>query len=165
MNYAQILDCDVANGLGWRISLFVSGCSLHCPGCFNSQAWDFHYGKPFTKEAQDKIIELLTPDYVRGLSLLGGNPTELSNEKDLVPFVKRVKMERPVKDIWMWSGHTWEQLVERNDELLPLCDVVIEGPFIQEKKDLTLAFRGSSNQRIIDVKKSLESGKIVEIKL
>lgn len=165
MNYAQILDCDVANGLGWRISLFVSGCSLHCPGCFNSQAWDFHYGKPFTKEAQDKIIELLAPDYVRGLSLLGGNPTEPSNEKDLVPFLKRVKMERPVKDIWMWSGHTWEQLVERNDELLPLCDVVIEGPFIQEKKDLTLAFRGSSNQRIIDVKKSLESGNIVEIKL
>lgn len=165
MNYAQILDCDVANGLGWRISLFVSGCSLHCHGCFNSQAWDFYYGKPFTKEAQDKIIELLTPDYVRGLSLLGGNPTEPSNEKDLVPFVKRVKMERPDKDIWMWSGHTWEQLVERNDELFPLCDVVIEGPFIQEKKDLTLAFRGSSNQRIIDVKKSLESGKIVEIKL
>ena len=95
MNYAQILDCDVANGLGWRISLFVSGCSLHCPGCFNSQAWDFHYGKPFTKEAQDKIIELLTPDYVRGLSLLGGNPTELSNEKDHSKNLSRSPLSEP----------------------------------------------------------------------
>ena len=168
MNYASILDCDVANGLGWRISLFVSGCTLHCPGCFNSQAWDFKYGKLFTKHTEDKIIELLAPDYVKGLSLLGGNPTELENEEELIPFCKRVKMTYPDKDIWMWSGHTYEQLIERNDQLLPLCDVLIEGPFIQEKKDLTLPFRGSSNQRILDVKKKTyneeKSGYIYDVR-
>lgn len=166
MNYSQILNCDVANGLGWRVSLFVSGCSIRCPGCFNQQAWDFNYGKPFGVSAQNKILELLMPDYIRGLSILGGNPTEKENEYELIRFVERVRSYyEDRKDIWLWSGHTWEQLMERKSELVPLCDVLVDGPFIEEKKDLTLPFRGSSNQRIIDVKKSLESGKIAEVAL
>lgn len=166
MNYAQILDCDVANGLGWRVSLFVSGCSLHCPGCFNEKAWNFNYGKPFGISAQNKILELLMPDYIRGLSILGGNPTDKENEYELTRFVERVRSYyEDRKDIWLWSGHTWEQLMERKSELVPLCDVLVDGPFIEAQKDLTLPFRGSSNQRIIDVKKSLESGKVVEMAL
>lgn len=166
MNYAAIYDCDSANGLGWRVSLFVSGCSLHCPGCFNQQAWDYNYGKPFGISAQNKILELLMPDYIRGLSILGGNPTEKENEYELTRFVERVRSYyEDRKDIWLWSGHTWEQLMERKSELVPLCDVLVDGPFVEEKKDLTLPFRGSSNQRIIDVKKSLESGKIAEVTL
>lgn len=166
MNYAQILDCDSANGLGWRVSLFVSGCSLHCPGCFNQKAWDYGYGKPFGCAAQNKILELLMPDYIRGLSILGGNPTDKENEYELTRFVERVRSYyEDRKDIWIWSGHTWEQLMESKDELVPLCDVLVDGPFIEAQKDLTLPFRGSSNQRIIDVKKSLESGKIVEVAL
>ena len=161
MNYAQILDCDVANGLGWRVSLFVSGCSLHCPGCFNQEAWDYNYGKPFGCAAQNKILELLMPDYIRGLSILGGNPTDKENEYELIRFVERVRSYyEDKKDIWIWSGHTYEQLIEAKDELIPLCDVLVDGPFIQEKKDLTLPFRGSSNQRIIDLKKTRETGKI-----
>lgn len=162
LKYAQILNCDSANGVGWRISLFVSGCTLHCKGCFNSQAWDFKYGKLFTKDTEDKIIELLAPDYVKGLSLIGGNPTEPENEVDLIPFCKKIKIVYPQKDIWIWSGHTFEQLLERKDELIPICDVLVDGPFVEEKKDLTLPFRGSSNQRILDIKKSLETGKPVE---
>jgi len=166
MNYSQILDCDVANGLGWRVSLFVSGCSLHCPGCFNKQAWDYEYGKPFGIGAQNKVLELLMPDYIRGLSILGGNPTDKENEEELIRFVERVRSYyEDRKDIWIWSGHTWEQLMERKDELVPLCDVLVDGPFVEAQKDLTLPFRGSSNQRIIDIKKSLESGKVVEITL
>lgn len=161
MNYASILDADVANGLGWRVSLFVSGCSLHCPGCFNREAWDYNYGKPFGVAAQNKILELLMPDYIRGLSILGGNPTDKENEYELIRFVERVRSYyEDKKDIWIWSGHTYEQLVEAKDELIPFCDVLVDGPFIQEKKDLTLPFRGSSNQRIIDLKKTRETGKL-----
>ena len=166
INYSNIKPIDTANGSGCRVSLFVSGCSLHCPGCFNSEAWDYSYGKPFGISAQNKILELLMPDYIRGLSILGGNPTEKKNEPDLIRFVERVRSYyEDRKDIWIWSGHTWEQLMENKDELVPLCDVLVDGPFIEEKKDLTLPFRGSSNQRIIDVKRSLESGKIIEVAL
>lgn len=166
LNYAQILDCDSANGLGWRVSLFVSGCSLHCPGCFNQKAWNYEYGKPFGCAAQNKILELLMPDYIRGLSILGGNPTDKENEYELTRFVERVRSYyEDRKDIWIWSGHTLEQLMENKDELIPLCDVLVDGPFIEAKKDLTLPFRGSSNQRIIDIKKSLESGKPVLLDL
>ena len=161
MRYASILDADVANGLGWRVSLFVSGCSLHCPGCFNQQAWDFCYGKPFTISTQNKILKLLHPEHISGLSLLGGNPTEKENEIELVPFVKRVKDYYPNKDIWIWSGHTFEQLIENKDELLPLCDVLVDGPFIEKQKDLTLPWRGSSNQRVIDIQASLKAGSVV----
>lgn len=148
MHYCKILDYDVANGLGWRVSLFVSGCSLHCPGCFNQRAWDFNCGKPFTVGTQNKILELLKPDHIRGLSLLGGNPTEPENEEELIPFVKRVKQFYPDKDIWLWTGHTMEELVPRKDKLIWLCDVVIDGRFEDDKKDPSLAFKGSSNQRM-----------------
>lgn len=153
MYYSQILDCDIANGLGFRVSLFVSGCSLHCKGCFNSEAWNYKFGKPFTISTQNKILELLHPDYIAGLSLLGGNPTDPENEEDLIPFVKRVKQYYPNKNIWVWSGHTLEELQKRDDELIKYCDILVDGPFIEEKKDLTLPFRGSSNQRIIDLHK------------
>ena len=148
MNYAKILDCDVANGLGWRVSLFVSGCKLHCKGCFNQCAWDFKFGKEYTQETEDKIVKLLDRPYISGLSLLGGNPTEPENEPQLIKLCRRVSGLYPMKDIWMWTGHTMEELKARSDQLVPLCDVVIEGPFIEEKKDLTLEWRGSSNQRI-----------------
>ena len=160
MNYMKILDCDVANGLGWRISLFVSGCTLHCPGCFNKGAWDFCSGKPFTVGTQNKILELLKPDHIQGLSLLGGNPTEPENERELVPFVKRVKAYYPDKDIWMWTGHTMEQLREMKSKLPDLVDVIIDGPFVEAEKDPSLVFKGSSNQ-VIWVK---AGGKFVQVK-
>ena len=156
LHYSAIYNCDIANGIGWRVSLFVSGCSLHCKGCFNSEAWDFKFGKEFTKKTEDKIVELLKPDYIRGLSLLGGNPTEPENEPDLIRLCKRVKKEFPDKDIWMWTGHVIEDLVKKNDKLVPLCDVIVDGPFIEEKKDLALPWRGSSNQRVINVREFLE---------
>lgn len=149
MRYSAIYDCDLANGLGWRVSIFVSGCSIHCKGCFNSQTWDFGFGKEYTKKTEDKIIELLNRPYIRGLSILGGNPTELENEPDLIHLCERVKKELPEKDIWMWTGHIYEELKSKNDKLIDLCDVIIDGPFIEEKKDLTLKWRGSSNQRIL----------------
>ena len=149
MFYSQILDCDVANGLWWRVSLFVSGCSLHCKGCFNSETWNFKFGKEYTQATEDKILELLNRPYIRGLTLLGGNPTEPENEPDLIKLCQRIKNELPTKDIWMWTGHIYEELKSKNDKLIDLCDVIIDGPFIEEKKDLTLKWRGSSNQRIL----------------
>lgn len=152
LKYTKILNCDIANGPGFRVSLFVSGCSLHCKGCFNPQAWDFNCGQPFSIKVQNKILELLKPDYIKGLSILGGNPTEPQNEPELIEFVKRVKQFFPNKDIWLWSGHTYEELLARNDELLKYCDVLIEGPFIESLKDYTIPWRGSTNQRIINLK-------------
>ena len=148
MNYSALYDCDLANGDGWRVSLFVSGCSLHCKGCFNSQAWSFNCGREYTRATEDKIIQLLDRPYIRGLSILGGNPTEPQNEQDLVKLCKRVKKELPGKDIWLWTGHTMEELTDRNDRLIPLCDVVVEGRFVEELKDPSLKWRGSSNQRV-----------------
>lgn len=149
MRYSAIYNCDLANGLGWRVSIFVSGCSIHCKGCFNSQTWDFDFGKEYTKKTENKIIELLNRPYIRGLSILGGNPTEPVNEPDLIHLCERIKKELPEKDIWMWTGHIYEELKSKNDKLIDLCDVIIDGPFIEEKKDLTLKWRGSSNQRIL----------------
>lgn len=163
MNYMRILDCDIANGPGWRISLFVSGCTIHCKGCFNQHTWDFCSGKPFTKETENKILELLNRPYIRGLSILGGNPTEPQNEEELVKLCKRVKEELPNKDIWVWSGSTYEELLARGSKLLDVCDVLVDGPFIEEFRDVTLKFRGSSNQKLIDLKKSKKCGKIVRI--
>ena len=153
MNYMRILDCDIANGPGWRISLFVSGCTIHCKGCFNQHTWDFCAGKPYTKHTEDKIIELLNRPYIRGLSILGGNPTEPQNEEELVKLCKRIKAELPDKDIWVWSGSTYEELLAKDDELIKVADVLVDGPFIEELKDVTLRFRGSSNQRIIELYK------------
>ena len=151
MNYAGIKKVDIANGPGVRVSLFVSGCRNHCRGCFNPETWDFSYGEPFTKETEDEIIKALRPSWIQGLSILGGEPTEEENEAALIPFLKRVREELPDKDIWLYSGYTWEML--QNEEILKLVDVLVDGPFLLEQKDAGLAFRGSRNQRIIHLKK------------
>ncbi|MBO6268757.1 MAG: anaerobic ribonucleoside-triphosphate reductase activating protein [Clostridium sp.] len=151
MNYGTIKKVDVANGPGVRVSLFVSGCRNHCIGCFNPETWDFDYGKPFTRETEEEIIEALRPSWIQGLSILGGEPTEEENEKVLIPFLKRVRAELPEKDIWLYSGYTWEML--QGEEILQLVDVLVDGPFLQEQKDAGLAFRGSRNQRIIRLEK------------
>lgn len=173
MNYAEIKNCDIANGEGIRVSLFVSGCTHHCKNCFNSEAWDFEYGQPFTEEIEDKILEYLSPDYVDGLSLLGGEPFEPQNQQALLPFLKKVKEKYPNKNIWCYSGYLLDEELlkesrarcEYTDEMLSLIDVLVDGEFVQDLYDISLAYKGSSNQRIIDVKSSLEQNKIVDYKL
>ena len=150
MNYAKIKKVDIANGPGVRVSLFVSGCRNHCKGCFNPETWDFDYGRPFTRATEDEIIEALRPSWIQGLSILGGEPTEEENAAVLIPFLKRVRAALPDKDIWLYSGYTYEVL--RDKEILTLADVLVDGPFLLEQKDAGLAFRGSRNQRIIDLK-------------
>lgn len=169
MNYAEIKNFDIANGLGVRVSLFVSGCSHHCKNCFNQMTWDFKYGKEFNREVEDLIIGYLKPEHITGLSLLGGEPMEPSNQRALLPFIKRVKELYPQKDIWCYTGYIFDQELlnesrarcEVTDELLSYIDVLVDGRFVEELKDLSLKFRGSSNQRIIDVKQSLEKKKII----
>lgn len=168
MNYGEIKNYDIANGEGVRVSLFVSGCTHHCKNCFNPETWSFEYGKPFTKETEDYIIECLTPDYIDGLSLLGGEPFEPQNQEVLLPFLRRVKNELPNKNIWCYTGYLFDRELlcesrarcEFTDEMLSLIDVIVDGEFVQALHDISLAFRGSSNQRIIDVQKSLETGEI-----
>ena len=150
MNYAEIKKVDIANGPGVRVSLFVSGCRNHCKGCFNPETWDFDYGRPFNRETEDEIIEALRPSWIQGLSILGGEPTEEENAAVLIPFLKRVRAALPDKDIWLYSGYTYEAL--RDKEILTLVDVLVDGPFLLEQKDAGLAFRGSRNQRIIDLR-------------
>ena len=150
MNYAEIKKVDIANGPGVRVSLFVSGCRNHCKGCFNPETWDFDYGRPFTRETEDEIIEALRPSWIQGLSILGGEPTEEENAAVLIPFLKRVRAVLPDKDIWLYSGYTYEALQDK--EILTLADVLVDGPFLLELKDAGLAFRGSRNQRLIDLK-------------
>ena len=150
MNYAEIKKVDIANGPGVRVSLFVSGCRNHCKGCFNPETWDFDYGRPFTRATEDEIIEALRPSWIQGLSILGGEPTEEKNAAVLIPFLKRVRAVLPDKDIWLYSGYTYEVL--RDKEILTLADVLVDGPFLLEQKDAGLAFRGSRNQRIIDLR-------------
>ena len=150
MNYAEIKKVDIANGPGVRVSLFVSGCRNHCKGCFNPETWDFDYGRPFTRATEDEIIEALRPSWIQGLSILGGEPTEEENAAVLIPFLKRVRAALPDKDIWLYSGYTYEVL--RDKEILTLADVLVDGPFLLELKDAGLAFRGSRNQRLIDLK-------------
>lgn len=150
MNYAEIKKVDIANGPGVRVSLFVSGCRNHCKGCFNPETWDFDYGRPFTRATEDEIIEALRPSWIQGLSILGGDPAEKENAAVLIPFLKRVRAALPDKDIWLYSGYTYEAL--RDKEILTLADVLVDGPFLLELKDAGLAFRGSRNQRIIDLR-------------
>ena len=150
MNYAEIKKVDIANGPGVRVSLFVSGCRNHCKGCFNPETWDFDYGRPFTRATEDEIIKALRPSWIQGLSILGGEPTEEENAAVLIPFLKRVRAALPDKDIWLYSGYTYEAL--RDKEILTLADVLVDGPFLLEQKDAGLAFRGSRNQRIIDLR-------------
>ena len=169
MNYAAIKYCDIANGDGVRTSLFVSGCRRHCPECFNAVAWDFAYGQPFDKAARNAILKSLEPVYVRGLSLLGGEPLEPENQRALLPFVRDVKVLYPHKDIWCYTGNVYETEVladgpgrcEVTDELLACLDVLVDGAFLQAEKDITLRFRGSANQRIIDLNATRAAGHTV----
>ena len=163
MNYATIKNCDIANGPGVRVSLFVSGCTHRCPGCFNEVAWDFGYGQPFTKETEDSILRMLAPDYVQGITLLGGEPFEPQNQAVLVPFLRRIKAQYPHKSIWAFSGYLFENMLsgrvgdrEVCMEFLSYLDVLVDGPFIEAKKNLMLRFRGSENQRLLDVPASLK---------
>lgn len=163
MNYANIKYNDIANGPGVRTSLFVSGCRLHCKGCFNALAWDFNAGNPFNKAVQDKILTSLSSPYVDGLTILGGEPFEPENQEVLAPFIERVHRELPDCSLWMFSGHTWEELAQGawhtpyTDSILSCLDVLVDGPWQQENYDITLRFRGSSNQRLIDVPSTLEA--------
>jgi len=170
MNYAQIFQCDIANGPGCRTSLFVSGCTHHCPGCFNEIAWDFNYGKPFTKAIEDQLILESQPPYIDGFTFLGGEPMEVANQSALLPFMERIRKELPEKTIWVYSGYTYEELTdpsnsrchgEDTDRILVLADILVDGRFVQAKKDITLRFRGSSNQRVIDLKETRKSGRII----
>ncbi len=166
MNYATIKNCDIANGPGVRVSLFVSGCTHRCPGCFNEVAWDFQYGQPFTEETIGSVIEMLRPSYIRGLTLLGGEPFEPRNQADVVKLLRRVRQELPEKSIWAFSGYLFEEdmlsgRIGDLTEYLHYLDVLVDGPFIQAKKNLSLRFRGSENQRIIDVKASLTAGETI----
>ncbi len=169
MNYADIKKADIANGTGVRVSVFVSGCNHKCKNCFNEEAWDFSYGKEFTEVEMEKVLKELDNPYVSGLSLLGGEPLEYRNQKGLLPLVKKVKEKYPEKDIWCYTGFTFDNDVmdgmcnkwEETSELVKYLDVVVDGKFEEEKKDIKLKFRGSSNQRVIDVKKSLKEKKAV----
>lgn len=166
MNYADIRPIDVANGPGIRVSLFVSGCTHACPGCFNPEAWDFGYGQPFTKDEEDAILTHLARPYVKGLSLLGGEPFHPSNQAAVLALVKRVREAYPGKDIWCYTGYLYEDLLagkvgEHSRELLEQLDVLVDGPFVLEQKELSLRFRGSANQRLIDVPASREVGTVV----
>lgn len=169
MNYAEIKTCDIANGPGIRVTLFVSGCTHRCQNCFNEETWDFKYGSPFTADTENELINALRPGYVKGLTLLGGEPLERSNQQGLLPFIRRVKKELPGKDIWCYTGYTYERDIlermcaewEETKELLSYIDVLVDGEFVQALKDLGLRFRGSSNQRIIDLPESLRTGKTV----
>ena len=168
MHYATIKPRDIANGPGVRVSLFVSGCTHHCPGCFNAEAWDFDYGKPFDTAVMDELLTLLAPDYVKGLSLLGGEPFEPQNQAALVEFLRKMRERYPSKTVWCYSGYTLEQLqgesrarCEYTDEMLSMIDVLVDGRFVMEKKNIRLRFRGSENQRLIDLNKTREMGEIV----
>ncbi len=169
MNYADIKCIDVANGPGVRVSLFVSGCTHHCKGCFNPETWDFNYGQCFTEDKVEEVLSYLEPAHIKGLSLLGGEPFEYSNQAGLLPLMRRIKARFPDKDIWCYTGFDFEKDIKgrmmlnwpETRELITYIDILVDGKFEESKKDLSLRFRGSSNQRIIDVKKSLEANEIV----
>ena len=168
MNYATIKNCDIANGPGVRISLFVSGCTHHCKGCFNEVAWDFDYGEPFTQQTIRTILDMMKPGYIKGLTLLGGEPFEPQNQGPIVELLRQVKKAYPQKSIWAFSGYLYEKITSHTlgdwavtQEFLSYLDVLVDGPFVEEKKNLALRFRGSENQRLIDMPATLASGKIM----
>lgn len=173
MNYGEIKNYDIANGEGVRVTLFVSGCTHHCKGCFQPETWDFSYGKPFDETVEEEILSELEPYYISGLTLLGGEPFEPENQRALLPLLRKVRSLYPEKTIWCYTGYTLESDLlsksrarcEYTDEMLSLLDVLVDGEFIEEQKNISLAFRGSENQRIIDVKKTLETGQVVWWKL
>lgn len=168
MNYGAIKKCDIANGVGVRTVLFVSGCTHHCKGCFQPETWNFDYGERYTKETEDEIIESLRPDYVDGITLLGGEPFEPENQRELVKLLRRIKKELPKKTVWSFSGYTYEELTgdsravcEVTNEMLSMLDVLVDGEFVEAKRNISLRFRGSENQRLIDMNKTRKEGKIV----
>ena len=169
MNYVTIKPRDIANGPGVRVSLFVSGCTHRCPGCFNEEAWDFDYGQPFDQSTIEEILELLQPDYVQGLTLLGGEPFDPRNQSAIVELLRQIKAKYPHKSIWAFSGYLFDRDIlpgrlgdpSITREYLSYLDVLVDGPFIQSRKNLTLRFRGSDNQRLIDVPASLSRGEVV----
>jgi anaerobic ribonucleoside-triphosphate reductase activating protein len=169
MNYAELKINDIANGYGVRVSLFVSGCTHRCPGCFNQEAWDFGYGQPFDQSTVDHILELLEPSFIRGLTLLGGEPFEPQNQPAILELLRQIKAKYPNKSIWAFSGYLFDRDIlagrlgdpEITREILSYLDVLVDGPFIQARKNLTLRFRGSDNQRLIDVPATLKRGEVV----
>ncbi|MBQ8821839.1 MAG: anaerobic ribonucleoside-triphosphate reductase activating protein [Lachnospiraceae bacterium] len=169
MNFGEIKKCDIANGEGVRVSLFVSGCTHHCKGCFNPQTWDFHFGEPFTEDVESSLLEDLAPSYIKGLTLLGGEPMEPENQRVLMPFLRKVKERFPSKTIWCYSGYTLDKDMieggkawcEVTDEMLSMMDVLVDGEFVEALKDIRLVFKGSSNQRIINLQETLKKGEIV----
>ena len=169
VNYGEIKNCDIANGIGVRVTLFVSGCTNHCEHCFQPQTWDFAYGQPFTAETEESILKMLEPSHISGLTLLGGEPFEPANQRELLPFLRRVKERFPDKTVWAYSGFTLEELTaegnyancEATVPMLELVDVLVDGRVVEALKDISLQFRGSANQRLIDLAKTRESGEIV----
>lgn len=170
MHYGELKNCDIANGIGVRVTLFVSGCTNHCKNCFQPQTWNFCYGEEFTEEVEERILKMLEPDYIDGLTLLGGEPMEPKNQVVLYPFLLKIKDKfRDKKSIWLFSGFTLEELLDKEaypncdvtENILDIIDVLVDGRFREELKDITLRFRGSSNQRLIDMKQTRQSGNIV----
>ena len=169
MHYGTIKNCDIANGEGVRVTLFVSGCTNRCKGCFQPQTWAFDYGRPFTAETEAELLALLAPDYINGLTLLGGEPFEPENQRALLPFLRRVREQYPHKTVWAFTGFSYEALLtdgshprcEATDELLSLLDVLVDGPFAEALHDISLRFRGSSNQRLIDLNETRRTGQVV----
>ena len=173
MNYAGVKYCDIANGLGCRTVLFVSGCRNACKGCFQPETWAFDYGNPFDEKIQQDILDSLKPDYVQGITFLGGEPFEEENQRELRPFMKKVRELHPNKNVWCFTGYVYDRdlvpggrkYTEDTDEMLDMIDVLVDGPYIQEERDLRIKFRGSRNQRLIDMKKTRECGTIVLMNL
>ena len=171
MNYAGIKYCGIANGTGCRTVLFVSGCRNACKGCFQPQTWDFGYGEPFDEKVQKEVLDSLAPDYITGITLLGGEPFEPENQKELVPFMRKVAAQYPNKNVWAFTGYIYDKDLiaggrrhtEDTDELLSMIDVLVDGPFVEELKDITLKFRGSSNQRVLNLRETIRTGKITTL--
>lgn len=169
MYYGMIKKFDIADGEGVRVSLFVSGCTNHCFNCFQPETWDFNYGQPYTKETENEIIEALKPSYIQGLTLLGGDPFEFQNQREVVKLLRRMKADLPDKNVWAYTGFILDQDLldggrrhcEVTDEMLSYIDVLVDGPFIDAQKNISLAFRGSENQRVIDLKKSLKEKEVI----
>ncbi len=169
MHYGEIKNCDIANGIGVRVTLFVSGCTNRCKNCFQPQTWDFSYGEPFTEETEAFLLRLLSPSYIQGLTVLGGEPFEPSNQRALYPFLQKVKAQLPQKTVWIFSGFTYEELCRAGSHpncevtapILDLADVLVDGRYEETLRDISLQFRGSSNQRIIDLAKTRKEGHIV----
>jgi anaerobic ribonucleoside-triphosphate reductase activating protein len=169
MYYGTLKTYDIADGEGVRVTLFVSGCTNRCPGCFQPETWDFHYGKPFTEETEAEILAALDKDYIQGLTLLGGDPMETENQRALLPLLRKVRRHLPEKDIWCYTGFVYERDLlpggkrhaEGTDEMLSLIDVLVDGPYVNELRNISLKFRGSENQRVIDLRRTREEGRVI----